>query len=1803
MGPPHKPLIGNASTNSLPATNANANSNASAASLPIAPNTSIAPIVDSTPSHSVHPSIMNATLQPSSLQPSPLQELLAAPHFDAVAKSSVFGPALAFPLLRSHFASLPWELTGRKASVDQTKVQQEEAALSQDGKETPEPDLDEAAKGAKSGQKDKDKPKKIVKPAGDRKEKSPVSTPVAKGDDRKGKIAGQTKTQADDLHNLDEGKPETEPIASPPPPPPPDLYDDQQMQVLQELSKKLAEYDTMLQSMSESWSRAESIDVQKRALPEFSRTGLPIGPSHFSIDPTLQQKQRLIDVERLLPLTVEPNEKIRSRAPSYLMQTASSMNRTPRSHLDTARKASQTGNSARSNTSTIKPFVQSIDMDHINEALAKGSTMDAVDESTLKKKPKHAWMESMTNQQREAEKSILKKMIFRSDYLKNPRFESEKSRTLKPGQEMEPFPSVIQFTDYMPYQVYEIPLSLRNISSVSRRVRVLPPRTPYFSVTLAKYPSEDGLIAPGMKCHYMIRFAPDSLADQEDELTVITENFRFTIPILAYRPPPHLVLPTIFDCGAALVGSVKIVQFSCTNTGGPGNFKLFPDIINLEEADDTQNQNSNELVLAPFTISPTSFYLETNNTITIQVKFSPETPFVFGIRFQIACDNCQSRIFSLTGHGCIPSVELYDIEGIAPSKNELQNSIIHFGDHAPGSLNTKNMRVKNVTGVDLPFHWDIFQVPFVRQDLSFLPGVLPPPPPLPEELVKSEDNVFFVSPVKGIIKANSMLDIRVDYKPNSIGMFDHVAKLMVDNVPALSTNTKKGTKQHADPPGAISQSFPGLQIKLDGKGISNEVFATPCLVSFPGVLLVGQNYTKTFTLHNTSDAEVNYSWKLVNDDETEPVGIHPKEGVISAGSSQDIEVMISPRVISCIRCDAICTIGHGPILRVPIDADVGGPKVLVHQPSVDFGLLMCGRSNTVKVTLENLSEIPAHFTAAIMNPSDTIETTAPFLLQDNEGILEPFSTREISITFAPNQEFSWREILEIIVDDDAPKYLLVEGTAEYPRISLSDCVFDFGVMYIGQELHKTVVMRNETRLTCNFKWHFYDLRQRYLYYEDDILHVAPMQGTLGPKEVMALSIRFSSSAIGDVRRFLFGTMEGMLDPIGISIQSVVHGLRVSFKLPSQPIQSSTTPLLENLSASNTESLDREPVLPSPDSKIAAALEEHTTEEKITRHPTADNQVESLPEQESEQKPSIDVPEHEALEKDGSTSLISDELSTEIPIVDFGDDLLVFSTKAQSFIIRNHSSVGITFHLEMEYYSQPPTISQSESQQTPKFWALQSPQSKKLSGAPDRKTISYEELMVPTPFSTNQNGVAFSFSHPEGFIDSHSELEISLTCFADIYGSYSDHIVCHIKDYPTTRIPVKLTVVGSPVYVLSNTLGLRGSLDPPELQFGSTLAQGDKVLRQLKVVNRGLTTMKIKWGIGQEQTGLPHPQDQSLRFHPFSISPLESVIPPSSIVSFGLSFSSEEEGLHTSILHGDVTLEDGQRSHPAERFIKSSAEPCLDLLLRGTAAKAGLKVNEAEEDVIFAGSFTPNLKIDRNIVISNQLSAPQAFTCKIEAPFSISKMVRLSETTSHVAKMDGNATDSLKNVLNPRESMRVQITFTAPPSIPTSNTTVEGREAYKADGNLVITFQNGATQTYPLRAKLSFPYLIVSPTKWTFGTIHVDCSSQTTIALSNQGNAEARWSLVSVENCVGDTPERPIFSFSQNTGSLPPYVGIRQKPSSVQISFQPTRVAKYRATFKVVVSNALENKETLLVLEGEGSRDEVTDRVVESTKWG
>jgi len=100
----------------------------------------------------------------------------------------------------------------------------------------------------------------------------------------------------------------------------------------------------------------------------------------------------------------------------------------------------------------------------------------------------------------------------------------------------QPYPNLLKFPQYEPFGVYEQTLYFRNNDSVSRRIRVMPPDSPYFEVIGPRLPGkmrelEHSKIGPGMEVCFIVRFRPQEVKDYKVDLVCVTEREKFLVPV------------------------------------------------------------------------------------------------------------------------------------------------------------------------------------------------------------------------------------------------------------------------------------------------------------------------------------------------------------------------------------------------------------------------------------------------------------------------------------------------------------------------------------------------------------------------------------------------------------------------------------------------------------------------------------------------------------------------------------------------------------------------------------------------------------------------------------------------------------------------------------------------------------------------------------------------------------------------------------------------------------------------------------------------------------------------------------------------------------------------------------------------------------------------------------------------------------------------------------------------------------------------------------------------------------------------
>ena len=402
----------------------------------------------------------------------------------------------------------------------------------------------------------------------------------------------------------------------------------------------------------------------------------------------------------------------------------------------------------------------------------------------------------MTEKEIQENRKILRDMERKLNFLRNPRFRSNKNCLLYENKDFKevvskdnPFavsPPIIIFRDYIIGKLYEISINLTNKTQLLTCFKHIPPASEYFAIKDISFPKKDSsLIAPGMNAKISILFKPNSLDNYEDFLTIITEQYAFKIPIRAIRDAPALSIETPMNCGNCLVGAQTTMNFLCRNNGGDAHF-IFEipqkDMINsnyheLEndehenalEEENLRNVNYNEetLQFGQFYIFPKQFFLHKGKSIELLVNFNPTTEGLICRDLNIIIDSKAVIPHQVQGVGVTVELKIIELNGLPIDiNNEITLDKILFDDTFPNQINEKTIKIKNFSHIDAKYHWTFYDY-YEATNIK----------------LTNEKQYFKITPNEGVIEAGCDVLFKIVFNPKHSKIYEKSLDFILEDVP------------------------------------------------------------------------------------------------------------------------------------------------------------------------------------------------------------------------------------------------------------------------------------------------------------------------------------------------------------------------------------------------------------------------------------------------------------------------------------------------------------------------------------------------------------------------------------------------------------------------------------------------------------------------------------------------------------------------------------------------------------------------------------------------------------------------------------------------------------------------------------------------------------------------------------------------------------------------------------------------------------------------------------------------------------
>ena len=130
-------------------------------------------------------------------------------------------------------------------------------------------------------------------------------------------------------------------------------------------------------------------------------------------------------------------------------------------------------------------------------------------------------------------------------------------RELAPNAKMEQIlevsPSEIIFKDVAAGQIYQMRVTVKNKTKVVRRIRIFQPRSPEFRCDYEMGTA----VAPGLSIELIISFESSKEGEFRDEISLISDQYKFDVRLLAYSPRPKIIFEPFINMGCIQIGKTK----------------------------------------------------------------------------------------------------------------------------------------------------------------------------------------------------------------------------------------------------------------------------------------------------------------------------------------------------------------------------------------------------------------------------------------------------------------------------------------------------------------------------------------------------------------------------------------------------------------------------------------------------------------------------------------------------------------------------------------------------------------------------------------------------------------------------------------------------------------------------------------------------------------------------------------------------------------------------------------------------------------------------------------------------------------------------------------------------------------------------------------------------------------------------------------------------------------------------------------------------------------------------------------------
>ncbi|XP_067203900.1 hydrocephalus-inducing protein-like [Linepithema humile] len=627
-------------------------------------------------------------------------------------------------------------------------------------------------------------------------------------------------------------------------------------------------------------------------------------------------------------------------------------------------------------------------------------------------------------------------------------------------------PDIVLFQQFIPGNVYNMTLTVRNVTKMSQHLKILCDPDPFFSV---EYHGSNysAMIAPGLVHVYDVKFKPAEKRDYEYCVEFVNDTKVFVVPIIAIGPRPILDIPDRIEIPATAVKILSSKTILVRNLGEA------PAIFNFS----TDNPY--------FFVEPSRGILGKEETMQLTVSFLSEKSGDFeanlflnyeaGEKLRLVLRSSAINCMIRFDRGSIRMEDTY--LGLSRSKtltiHNRSNYIVRFqwmrfkDKDADVQRKEKYKKLfQLVHNMEVMRHVNLVHYNICLPDIHELVCqriYADEIASLTNENFPYNHMSFLLMPKEGEIWPQSSIDITVLFRAMEVNKISSVAYLEVtgreDRIPLSLHGSGKGPVFHLnvitiDLKDIFLCSVHNYEIVATNKGhISGTLVYKARPTEFDGTI----NITPpALTLQPNEHNSFNLSFfSNRKGDFIERIDFVVKESL----------EILSLHIKGCIIC----------------------PTLHFDKSSIDFGATALGFSKRQEVCLCNLSLVPVSFSATMMEDGDQAPLTheefarsevkpsfptnpREFMITPYKGVVQAHSSLKLKVTYIANVVRSGQSTIRIDMwdSDSDPVILPVSFCGVIPSLSIKPTEISIRFSFINFPYARSINIKNNTDLDGYF---------------------------------------------------------------------------------------------------------------------------------------------------------------------------------------------------------------------------------------------------------------------------------------------------------------------------------------------------------------------------------------------------------------------------------------------------------------------------------------------------------------------------------------------------------------------------------------------------------------------------------------------------------------------------------------------------------------------------------------------------------------